>query len=72
MQEKMNDLRLMMQQFPMIPALKAAIAHYSGDTDWEYIRPPLVELTAEQKAEMLAELDKRGFEMPGLAEAQAA
>jgi 4-hydroxy-tetrahydrodipicolinate synthase len=72
MQDKMNDLRQMMQQFPMIPALKAAIAHYSGDADWEYVRPPLVELTAEQKAEMLAELDKRGFAMPGLAEAQAA
>lgn len=71
MQDKMNDLRQMMQQFPMIPALKAAIAHYSGDTDWEYVRPPLVELTLEQKTEMLAELDKRGFAMPGLAEAQA-
>jgi 4-hydroxy-tetrahydrodipicolinate synthase len=72
MQDKMNDLRQMMQQFPMIPALKAAIGHYSGDADWESVRPPLVELTAGQKAEMLAELDKRGFEMPGLAEAQAA
>lgn len=72
MQDKMNDLRQMMQQFPMIPALKAAVAHYSGDAEWEHVRPPLVELTAEQKAEMLAELDKRGFEMPGLAEAQAA
>ncbi|MEN8195378.1 MAG: dihydrodipicolinate synthase family protein [Pseudomonadota bacterium] len=72
MQDKMNDLRQMMQQFPMIPALKAAVAHYSGDGEWEHVRPPLVELTTEQKAEMLAELDKRGFEMPGLAEAQAA
>jgi 4-hydroxy-tetrahydrodipicolinate synthase len=71
-QEKMNDLRNMMQQFPMIPALKAAIAHYSGDADWQYVRPPLVELTAAQTSNMLAELDKRGFTMPGLAEAQAA
>jgi 4-hydroxy-tetrahydrodipicolinate synthase len=71
-QDKMNDLRNMMQQFPMIPALKAAIAHYSGDADWQYVRPPLVELTAEQKSNLLTELDKRGFNMPGLAEAQAA
>jgi len=71
-QEKMNDLRNMMQQFPMIPALKAAIAHYSGDADWQYVRPPLVELTAAQTSNLLAELDKRGFAMPGLAEAQAA
>jgi 4-hydroxy-tetrahydrodipicolinate synthase len=72
MQDRMNDLRQMMQKFPMIPALKAVVAHYSGDAEWEHVRPPLVELTAEQKAEMLAELDKRGFAMPGLAEAQAA
>jgi 4-hydroxy-tetrahydrodipicolinate synthase len=71
-QNKMNDLREMMQQFPMIPALKATVAHYSGDADWGNVRPPLVELGAEQKAAMLAELDKRGFAMPGLAEAQAA
>lgn len=71
-QDKMNDLRHMMQEFPMIPALKAAIAHYSGDSDWQYVRPPLVELTAEQKSNLLAELEKRRFEMPGLAEAQAA
>lgn len=71
-QDRMNDLRHMMQEFPMIPALKAAIAHYSGDADWQYVRPPLVELTAEQKSNLMAELDKRGFEMPGLAEAQAA
>lgn len=71
-QDEMNDLRNMMQQFPMIPALKAAVAHYSGDATWERVRPPLVELAAEQKSAMLAELDKRGFQMPGLAEAQAA
>jgi 4-hydroxy-tetrahydrodipicolinate synthase len=72
MQEKMNDLREMMMQFPMIPAMKAAVAHYSGEADWSIVRPPLVELGAEQKAAMLAELDKRGFEMPGLAAMAAA
>jgi 4-hydroxy-tetrahydrodipicolinate synthase len=72
MQDKMNDLREMMMQFPMIPAMKAAVAHYSGEADWGIVRPPLVELGAEQKAAMLAELDKRGFEMPGLAATVAA
>jgi 4-hydroxy-tetrahydrodipicolinate synthase len=72
MQDKMNDLREMMMQFPMIPAMKAAVAHYSGEPDWGIVRPPLVELGAEQKAAMLAELDKRGFEMPGLAATAAA
>ena len=72
MQDKMNDLRLAMQEFPMIPALKAAVAHYSGDREWARVRPPLVELSAEQNSALLVELEKRGFEMPGLAEAAAA
>lgn len=72
MQASLNELRYAVQQFPMIPALKATIAHYAGDTDWEYVRPPLVELTAEEKDGLLNVLDERGFAMPGLAAAQAA
>ena len=51
----------------MIPALKTAIAHYSGDESWVTVRPPLVELTAEQKDSLIDELDRAGFIMPGLA-----
>jgi 4-hydroxy-tetrahydrodipicolinate synthase len=69
MQAKLDDLRGAVQKFPMIPALKAAIAHYSGDAGWARVRPPLVELTADQKAGLVAELERRGFAMPGLAEA---
>ncbi len=69
MQAQLDDLRGAVQKFPMIPALKAAIAHYSGDADWGRVRPPLVELTADQKAGLVAELEKRDFRMPGLAEA---
>ncbi|UCH76203.1 MAG: dihydrodipicolinate synthase family protein [Rhodospirillales bacterium] len=70
MQAKLDDLRGAVQKFPMIPALKAAVAHYSGDADWARVRPPLVELTADQKTGLIAELEKRGFTMPGLAEAE--
>jgi len=72
MQAKLDDLRGAVMQYPMIPALKASVAHYSGDGEWARLRPPLVELTAEQKAGLIADLDKRGFKMPGLAEGQAA
>ena len=34
----------------MIPALKAAIAHYGGDPAWATVRPPLVDLTREPAA----------------------
>ena len=72
MQDSVNDVRDVIQKFPMIPALKAAVAHYSGDAEWERVRPPLVELSAAEKSSLLAELQKLDFEMPGLAEAQAA
>ena len=50
----------------MIPALKAAIAHYAGDPEWMTVRPPLVELTLEQRAKMVSDLLAAGFDMPGI------
>jgi 4-hydroxy-tetrahydrodipicolinate synthase len=50
----------------MIPALKGAIAHYGGESSWATVRPPLVELTATQRASLVVDLDKAGFTMPGL------
>jgi len=65
-QEGLNEIRGIFARNPMIPALKAAIAHYRGDAAWATVRPPLVELTQEQKASLAADLDKAGFAMPGL------
>jgi len=65
-QERLNEIRGIFAKYPMIPALKAAIAHYGGDASWATVRPPLVELTREQKASLSADLDKAGFTMPGL------
>jgi 4-hydroxy-tetrahydrodipicolinate synthase len=50
----------------MIPALKATIAHYADDAEWETVRPPLVELTREQRAKLVSELAAAGFDMPGI------
>jgi 4-hydroxy-tetrahydrodipicolinate synthase len=49
----------------MIPALKAAIAHYGKDTGWRTVRPPLVALNDDLASELAGELDRRGFTMPG-------
>jgi 4-hydroxy-tetrahydrodipicolinate synthase len=65
-QERLNEIRGIFAKFPMIPALKAAIAHYGGDPSWATVRPPLVELTREQRAALAADLDSTGFTMPGL------
>lgn len=58
--------KILQSQVAMIPALKAAIAHYAADAPWMAVRPPLVELTAAQQAEMIRELVEVGFDMPGI------
>jgi 4-hydroxy-tetrahydrodipicolinate synthase len=65
-QERLNEIRGIFAKYPMIPALKAAIAHYGGDASWATVRPPLVELTPQQKASLAGDLDSAGFTMPGL------
>lgn len=66
LQAGITATRGIMQKYPMISALKAAIAHWGKDADWVSVRPPLVELTPEQQRSLVAELTAAGFDMPGL------
>jgi 4-hydroxy-tetrahydrodipicolinate synthase len=55
------------RKFPsMIAALKQAIAIYANDPEWARVRPPLVELTAEQAKLLATELQRIGFTMNGI------
>jgi 4-hydroxy-tetrahydrodipicolinate synthase len=65
-QKALNAVRDAFQKFPMIPALKAAVAHYGADPQWAAVRPPLVELDAAQRDALLLSLRELGFTMPGL------
>jgi 4-hydroxy-tetrahydrodipicolinate synthase len=65
-QARLDEIRRTFAKYPMIPALKAAIAHYGGDAAWAKVRPPLVELTKDESTSLIADLDARGFTMPGL------
>jgi 4-hydroxy-tetrahydrodipicolinate synthase len=56
----------------LIAALKQGIAIYAKDPAWGKVRPPLVELTAEQAKTLAAELKAISFTMPGLKRAEAA
>jgi len=60
-QQKLDTVRQIFQSFPMIPALKAAIAHWSGIGDWSRVRPPLVELDAGQHARLIQQLEAVEF-----------
>ena len=60
------ETRGLFAKCPMIPALKAAVAHWSGIPEGATVRPPLVTLTREQSAALVTELEHTGFAMPGL------
>ena len=66
LQANLDATRAAFAKFPMIPALKQAVAHWTGDPGWAKVRPPLVELNSAQSAALLADLEERGFSMPGL------
>jgi 4-hydroxy-tetrahydrodipicolinate synthase len=66
-QAKLNVVRdVFGRKYPTISALKQAIAIYANDPAWRTVRPPLVELTAEQAKTLAAELKGIGLTMPGL------
>ena len=67
LQAGITATRRIVQKQPMIPALKATIAAFGNDPQWETCRPPLVELSASQKETLIRELKAAGFTMPGLA-----
>ena len=65
-QAALDKVRAVFQQYPMIPALKAAIAHHTADPGWMTVRPPLVELSPLQQGALVQALESTGFSMPGL------
>jgi 4-hydroxy-tetrahydrodipicolinate synthase len=64
-QVKLNVVRDVFgrKHYSMIAALKQCIAIYANDPAWAKVRPPLVELTAEQAKTLDAELKAIGFTM---------
>ena len=66
-QAALDRVRAVFQKLPMIPALKAAIAHFADDQAWTTVRPPLVALTPPQRQQLRESLAAIGFDMPGLA-----
>ena len=67
LQAGITATRKIVQKVSMIPALKAIIAHFGNAPQWRTVRPPLVELAADQESSLMAELKAAGFTMPGLA-----
>jgi 4-hydroxy-tetrahydrodipicolinate synthase len=65
LQERISATRAVIQKYsPMIAALKAIVARGYADPEWATVRPPLVELSAEQREHLAADLDAHGFVGP--------
>ena len=65
-QTGLDQVRSIFAQYQMIAGMKTAVAHYSKDPEWLRVRPPLMQLSADQQAKLLSELEKINFSMPGL------
>jgi 4-hydroxy-tetrahydrodipicolinate synthase len=58
-QRAIDRVRAAFESLPLIAALKEAIAQRTGDASWRFVRPPLIELSAEQREAV------RAIEGPG-------
>jgi 4-hydroxy-tetrahydrodipicolinate synthase len=65
-QARLDTVRGIFARYPMIAAMKRAVAHWSGDEDWSRVRPPLVEVAPQASSVLVGELAAAGFDMPGL------
>jgi len=65
-QAELDQVRGIFAKYQMIAGMKTAVAHYSKDPEWLRVRPPLMQLSAEQQAQLLGELQAIHFSMPGL------
>jgi 4-hydroxy-tetrahydrodipicolinate synthase len=65
-QQALDAVRNTFAKYPMIPAMKAAAAHYGRDPVFANVRPPLVKLPGAQVDALVSALDALGFSMPGL------
>lgn len=64
LQAGITAIRRAIQAYPMIPALKALIAHYRGDPGWAQLRPPFTPLPAADAEKAIRTLaDTHGFKI---------
>ena len=60
-QKALSAIRLAMQRFPLVEALKEAMARQTGDEAWRVLRPPLQPLDRASADALWQALNKAGF-----------
>jgi len=67
LQAGIDRIRAILQRHgPLIPALKAVLAHFSRDSAWRTVRPPHVEMGLDETNRLIGELEAEGFSMRGI------
>ena len=66
LQQELDVVRDIVEEYPMIPAVKSIVAACSNDAGWTTVRPPLVSLKSEQQKGLLEALEQLDFTMPGI------
>lgn len=59
LQAGISAVRKTIQSYPMMPALKAIMAHFRDDPEWAKMRAPLTELPATEAGKLIAELKSK-------------
>lgn len=62
-QAVLEATRKAVTRFNLIASLKAVVARNTGNDAWNNIRPPHLQLTAEQQAQLFAEIDASGLQL---------
>ncbi|RVU36098.1 dihydrodipicolinate synthase family protein [Hwanghaeella grinnelliae] len=60
---KVSAIRTIMEGYPIIAAVKAVLAAFSGDQEWNRVSPPLTSLPAEKQAALVAALKAEDFSL---------
>lgn len=62
LQDELTGVRTLLEGFPAIPALKQIMADHTGRDGWLHLRPPLVNLSAEQVAALRQAMADAAFQ----------
>jgi 4-hydroxy-tetrahydrodipicolinate synthase len=66
LQAEVDAVRAAVEKVPLIPGLKAIVAHFAADPGWRTVRPPLVDLTPAQRDTVLTDLAAQKLVLPEL------
>lgn len=63
LQADITLVRMTIQKYPMVPALKRIVAHFHGDPEWAAVRPPMERLSDAQSKALIADLENIGYSL---------